>query len=198
VSFAEEPPEIQADKEEHEMDRAARALSRGASASISGIGIFELHPAADKEGANEEFAILAVSHGNVERRQSDNENMPNMSATTRRCRCSIGGDTKHERRGCGPMPWGDESFSDRPPISGPQFRAPAGYRGRSVSPHRLPRHPAGDPGDPAVQLRDSCSLTWKILLPHDENVCEPEASMKPRVRRPTIEEGRGVIAADLI
>jgi hypothetical protein len=47
-------------------------------------------------------------------------------------------------------------------------------------------------------LRHSCSLTWKILPPRDENVCEPEVSMKPRVRWPTIEEGRGVIAADLI
>src|SRR3982074_452888 len=37
----------------------------------------ELHPAADEERAGEEFAVLAASHRDVERRQPDNDDRGN-------------------------------------------------------------------------------------------------------------------------
>src|SRR6185312_3919538 len=84
-STAEEPSEIEADQEQHEVDRAARSAELG---RLDGAGPYqrdrelcqieiELHSAADEERAGEEFAVLAVSHGDVDRRQPDDDDRYN-------------------------------------------------------------------------------------------------------------------------
>jgi hypothetical protein len=80
-SSAEEPSEIQTDKKERKVDRPAHGAKLR---RLDGIRPHErdwdlrqveteLHPAADEEGASEEFTTLAVSHSDVKRRQSNDD-----------------------------------------------------------------------------------------------------------------------------
>jgi hypothetical protein len=81
ITPSEEPPEIQTDKKEDKVDRAAhgaelRRLDGGRpqewDRDIRQVKV-ELHPAADEECAGEEFAAFAVPHRDVERRQSEHD-----------------------------------------------------------------------------------------------------------------------------